>query len=121
MTSLRDDIARLRLASQHALNHPADSTGFTREEHAALARVLEALETTTLALEWYADPKNNGAQEWVEIENVSVAKLRPIDEDEGELARAALSGACMTRDVSSRTCERGTRGCDVKHAEVEHG
>ena len=42
------------------------------------------------ALAWYADPKNNGKREFGEINDVSVARWREIDDDEGEVAREAL-------------------------------
>jgi hypothetical protein len=42
------------------------------------------------ALEWYADPKNNGKREFHEIDGVDVSRHRWIDEDEGEVAREAL-------------------------------
>ncbi len=43
------------------------------------------------ALRWYADPENNGKLEWETYEGVDRAKHRWIDEDEGEIARAALA------------------------------
>ncbi len=59
----------------------------------ALTRVLDALEARTEALKWYADPKNNGEQEFTEIKDsysVTTPKWRPIDDDQGEVARDAL-------------------------------
>lgn len=67
--------------------------GLDRSDVAALRRVLSALETRTEALKWYADPKNNGEQEFVEImdsASVSTPKWRPIDDDQGDVARGAL-------------------------------
>lgn len=48
------------------------------------------------ALQWYADPANNGEREWTDLSGaayVSVARWRPIDDDAGEVAREALGEA----------------------------
>lgn len=81
--SLAEDIAYLRVPM--VTNGPYND---------ALARVLDALEARTEALKWYADPKNNGGREFIEITDaayVSMPKWRPIDDDEGETAREALT------------------------------
>ena len=82
LANLAEDIAYLRV--------PMVTSGPYND---ALARVLDALEARTEALKWYADPKNNGGQEYVEITDsasVSTPKWRPIDDDAGEVARTAL-------------------------------
>ena len=86
------DVALLSGALKRALTNN-DAIVLDLEGVAALARVLTALNTRTEALKWYADPKNNGKQEYVEIKDaasVHSSKWRPIDDDQGEVARDAL-------------------------------
>jgi hypothetical protein len=72
--------------------YPLD-TAFIVAAHNLLPALAAEYRRMRDALEWYADPANNGKQRWQQIDQVSVPVRREIDDDEGEVARDALRGA----------------------------
>lgn len=88
-----------------------DSVGYE------LMAVEKALMKAVEALRWYADPKNNGPRKFVEGTGAdatcSEQQYRPVDEDEGEVAREVLAVIEATeREVLAAQEKRRCADCD---------